>query len=226
MKPFLCSWTIFVDLMCKAVNKLGEYMDSELIVVIERERLNDINGFHPYDDFEKAKNELGLTFEAIERSEMEISDKHIQVIAACVMKLPSGEHITLRKYTKGSAPVSPSALLATAEVKPEHLRSNVTGALRTAIGKDLVEQFTVPFPRVTLVEPLGIIIDRLRDSPKRPYTKACFLFSVELTEVPSPANSPLLPTTTKAAAIGEFTDRDDYDRWSRIYIAQRHVSPE
>ena len=190
------------------------------LVVVNREQLASLDGFHPCDDFDRAKDEMEIYPGELPRTEVEVqAPLYIQVISGCVMKLPTEEHIALRTHNKDGAVASPLTLIATAELKREHMKRSFTGALRTSIGKEMVEQFIVPFPRVTHVKPLGIILNRSGDSPAMSSSKVCFLFEVELEDVPNPANSPLHPTNTVVSTIKDITETADYDEWSAIYVA-------
>lgn len=196
-------------------------MGNDTIIVLYKDRLRTIEGFYPCEDFDNTMRKLDLLFIQVDRAQERDTyarNTYAQVISACVMKLPSGEHISMRRQRKNEAPASSLSLLAAAEVRPGHIIDNPTSTLRNALGRDMVEQFTVPFPRVLKVEPMGIIANRDYEN-KATFDKVCFLFDVEVSEPPSAVKSPMLQTNMAVNTVEDITASTNYDLWSAIYVA-------
>ena len=196
-------------------------MDNENVMVVPRDSLAELDGFYPYTDFNKAARDLKLGTHHIDHSKAEVSEHYIQIVSSCVMKLSSGEHLGFRRHkTKESAGEVDSRLHLTMgghAIQQNLIEGDVTTSLRISLGKKLVDEFIVPFPRVIKAEPLGIIIDRSGNDPIEASRHVCFLFSVELEEVPVPASSPLFDVSVETVVITNLSDHDDYNPWSTIY---------
>lgn len=189
---------------------------AEYVVVVYRDRLDGIEGFLPTNDFNHLKVERDLCFGYVERAAAEVSDWLVQVIAGAVLALPTGEHIGFRRRKGGRSDLdSRLTLTVGGHVGPEEIETNITASLRSAVIRELREEFVPPFPAVLGIKPLGVIIDRSDELASSRH--ACFLFGAEVAEIPQPDAPEEFDMNVASVLIDDLKAHSDYDPWGAIY---------
>ena len=198
-------------------------MTDEKVVVVYRERLDDLRGFRAYTDFNLTAAEFDLCFEYLMRDEAEVSDRHIQIIPSTVLLLPTGEHIGFQRRKGGRANLSDKITLTVGgHISPEELDGvSVTVDFRKAMLRELREEFVAPFPEILSTTPVGAILDWTGENTIDSSRHACFLFRTVVSEVPQPAADEEFDLSVASVVIDDPRSYpfQRYDPWSAIYTA-------